>query len=197
MARRTALVVTVGALVLEPVAFGFMSPGTAAGPDREIVVTHDDPGLPNRCRPRPLAKLTLGFLDALKEGNRRRLKRFFGSDFKWFSVTGSPVEGHKRHFVAYRARRAITYITKRGGFNLRLKELVVDSAPSLSQSDISYDGTWRAIRDGERGRWHFVGKGALNCRKRTVKVWSMAVKDADTRLCRPPSEGVKPSTVIA
>lgn len=73
----------------------------------------------------------------------------------------------------------------------------MDSAPSLSQSDISYDGTWRAIREGERGRWHFVGKGALNCGERTVKVWSMAVEDADTRLCRPPSEGVKPSTVIA
>ncbi len=70
---------TVGALVLEPVAFNLTSRGIAAGPDREIVVTHDDPGLPNRCRPRPLAKLTLRFLEALKEGRRRRLKRFFGS----------------------------------------------------------------------------------------------------------------------
>ena len=199
MARRTALLVAVGAIVLEPVAFHFTSWGVVAGPDREIVVTHDDPGLPNRCRPRPLAKVTLSFLDALKKGRRRRLQRFFGPDFKWFSVTNSPVAGHRKHFVAYKAERAIDYIAERRGFNLKLKEIMVDGAPSMRRSDVAYDGIWTVRRNGVTRRWIFVGKGAINCRSRTVKVWSMSVPEDDTNpgFCPAPAEALGPRTVIA
>jgi len=197
LAGRAALCLSVIAVVLEPVAFD-SRPGriAASNNDQEIVVTYDDKSPP------PVSTSALGEGDPqVPRGAQGRAppatRGVLRTDFKWFSVTGSPVESHKRHFVAYKARRAIRYITRRGGFNLRLKELVVDAAPSVSQSDISYDGTWRATRDGARRRWHFVGKGALNCGDRTVKVWNMGLEDEGARLCPAPSQSVKPGTVIA
>ena len=170
--------------------------GSLARPRQAVVVTRDDPGLPDRCRPQPLADVVLDFFEALAKGNRAKLGRLFGPDFKWFSVTGSPAKGHKRHFVAYRADKAIEYIAERRGFNLLLSDLVVDDAPSR-HSDIFYSGVWK-----ENGaRWRMDGKGAINCRKRTVKVWSMSSRkervDRGAALCPPPASEPTRNTVIA
>ncbi len=165
-------------------------------PRQQVVVTRDDPSLPPRCRPQRLATLVLDFFTALRQANGSRLERFFGPGFKWFSVTGSPVPRHKRHFVARQPESAIAYVTRHRGFSLVLSELEVDAAPRR-HSDIAYNGVW--LRRGVR--WLFVGKGATSCSSPVVKVWSMAVREERVErgppLCPPPGEAPAPDTVVA
>ena len=180
-------------------AKGTMRGIAATGRQQEIVVTRDDSTILDRCRPRRVAKVVLRFLDAVKRGDHEALEAFLGRDFKWFSVTNSPVKGHRNHFVARNPERAIRYISERRGFKLRLSEIMVDDAPTLRRSDIAYDGIWTLRKGDVARRWRFVGKGAINCRAKTIKTWSMAVPDEDTDpvFCPPPDDGVKPRVVIA
>jgi hypothetical protein len=180
-------------------AKGTMGGIAATGRQQEIVVTRDDSSIPDRCRPRRVARVVLRFLEALKRGDHEALEAFFERDFKWFSVTNSPVRGHRKHFVARNPEKAIRYITERRGFKLRLSEIMVDAAPTLRRSDIAYDGIWSVRKEDVARRWRFVGKGAINCRAKTIKTWSMAVSDevTDPVFCPLPADGVKPRVVIA
>lgn len=180
-------------------AKGTMRGIVATGRHQQIVVTRDDSTIPDRCRPRRVAKLVLRFLDALRGGDDEALEASFGRDFKWFSVTNSPARGHRDHFMARDPEKAIRYITERRGFKLQLSEIMVDAAPTLRRSDIAYDGMWTVRKGDVVRRWRFVGKGAINCRKKTIKTWSMAVPDEDTDpvFCPSPPEGAKPRVVIA
>lgn len=163
---------------------------------QDIVVTSDDRSLPQKCRPRALASALVGFMDALRTGDDRKLRGYFGAGFKWFSVTGSPVRGHRRHFVAYEVEKAVLYIVEKRGFRWTLSDLVVSDNPR-GYSDIHYSGVWSY----KGARWSFRGKGAIDCGSRVVKVWSLAVSkeqaDRGDPLCPAPAEAPNPNTLVA
>lgn len=164
-----------------------------------ILVTRDDPLAPAGCRPREVAKLVIRFLTALNHGDAQALRRFFDAGFEWFSVTGSPVKAHLKHFVAYSPEEAIEYVKAHPGFDLRLRAVDVAVYGSHGGGDIAYHGVW--ILPGDReGQRQFVGKGAIDCAGR-IKVWSMAVPhpgdEEDFPLCPEPGGEVPVGAVLA
>jgi hypothetical protein len=51
--------------------------GQAREPATKVLVTSDDPSLPDGCHPRAIAGLVIGFIDAFNRGDQERLSRLF------------------------------------------------------------------------------------------------------------------------
>jgi hypothetical protein len=64
---------------VEPAAKGGagVAEGEARGSATKVIVTSDDPSLPDGCRPRQVAELVIDFIDAFNRGDQERLSRLF------------------------------------------------------------------------------------------------------------------------
>jgi hypothetical protein len=51
--------------------------GQAREPAAKVLVTSDDPSLPDGCHPRAIAGLVIDFIDAFNRGDQERLSRLF------------------------------------------------------------------------------------------------------------------------
>src|SRR5215213_11397716 len=110
--------------------------GEARGPATRVLVTSDDPSLPDGCRPREIAELVLDFVDAFNRGDRDRLSRLFfisegpsPPDFSeggyypwsWFSVTEVGEGGRiENGFVTYDQGKLLRYFAERHRHGERL-----------------------------------------------------------------------------
>lgn len=167
---------------------------------RSVVVTRDNRTLPESCRAESVGGLAVRFADALNRADQRQLMRIWSGRFEWFSVTGSPgvasigvpVEGRRRHFVAYTAQDALRYVGNSPGLHMRLEELVVSGRARSGGVDVFYGGAWTEPTVGERREFGLVGKGFVNCGGRSaspsIRVWSMAVhgRPAQSKACGDP-----------
>jgi hypothetical protein len=105
------------------------------------------------------------------------------------------------HFVAYRPEKALRYVQQRRGLNLWIDELDVAPRAGFRGADIAYEGRWMGTRRlrGTDGR--MSGKGFVDCRRETIRVWSMVILEGGSRgtnhLCPEPAGGVEPGTILA
>ena len=207
----TRLVVAINILSLTALVLS----GCGSQAQREVIVTRDDSTLPSGCGPREVAQLIMRFFDAFNNGDQEQLDRFFGfeSGFQWYSVTeGDPSKGG-RHFVAYNPEDLLAYFAERHQQHERLRLITVDVAgPSWHGGvDIAYFLTRRAddLEPGLEGSERIVhGKGAINCEKQQIFVWSMGMPMVDEKqpsgplwreigLCPDPPAGTPPTAVVA
>ncbi len=134
------------------------------------VTVTGDPKLPAGCNsPQETAVLIAKFLDAFNRGDKRELGRSFGADLMWYSVTEP-----KTNFVGYSQGDLLRYFEGRHAHHERLQLVSIDvRGPSWHGGvDIVYTLTRKADDLGLQGQ-SLSGKGAVNCKDRTIFVWSM------------------------
>jgi hypothetical protein len=189
---------------------GMVEDGTRAAaessePATRVIVTSDDPSLPDGCRPRQIAELLVFFIDAFNRGDQERLSRLFfiaegpsPPDFSqrgyypwsWYSVSEVGAGGRiENGFVTYDQGALLRYFAKRHRHGERLQLLKV----SLTQAGwLGEEGNvglvfalTRHAGDLEPGlggpsRVAF-GKGAVNCESQRIFAWSMEMRAQETR----------------
>jgi hypothetical protein len=185
-----------------------VSEGEARDPATKVIVTSDDPSLPDGCRPRQVAELVLAFIDAFNRGDQERLSRLFfisegpsPPDFSkegyypwsWYSVSEVGTEGRiESGFVTYDQGEMLRYFARRHaqGERLELIKVSATQAGLLGEEGnvgIVYVLT-RDARDldprlGGPARIAF-GKGAINCESQRIFTWSMEMRARETRTAR-------------
>jgi hypothetical protein len=178
---------------------------SGGGPATKVIVTSDDPSLPDGCRPREIAELVIDFFDAFNRGDQERLSRLFfisegpsPPDFSqrgyypwsWYSVSevgaGGRIEGG---FVTYNQRDLLRYFAQRHSQGERLELIKVSATQGgmLEEEDnvgIVYVLT-RDARDLEPGLGGPAriasGKGAINCESARIFEWSMEMRTGEGR----------------
>jgi hypothetical protein len=136
---------------------------------RGVTVT-GNPRLPPGCNSAHDTAVSISnFLDAFNGGDNSQIGRFFGPDLLWYSVTES-----NRNFVAYHEEDLLKYFEGRHANHERLQLVSIDvEGPSWHGGvDIVYTLTRQADDLGIQGQ-SVRGKGAVNCERRTIFVWSM------------------------
>jgi hypothetical protein len=180
----------------------------ARGPATKIIVTGDDPSLPDGCRPRQIAELVVDFFDAFNRGDQERLSRLFfiaegpsPPDFSkkgyypwsWYSVSEVGAGGRiESGFVTYDQGEMLRYFAERHRQGEHLGLIKVSATqPGLLEEEgnvgIVYVLT-RDARDLEPGlggpaRIAF-GKGAINCESQRIFTWSMEMRATEKRSAR-------------
>jgi hypothetical protein len=179
--------------------------GEPRGFATKIIVTSDDPALPDGCHPRQVAELVIAFIDAFNRGDQELLSRLFfisegpsPPDFSeeryypwsWYSVsevgTGGRIESG---FVTYDQGEMLRYFAQRHakGERLELIKVSATQAGLLGEEGnvgIVYVLT-RNARDldpalGGPARIAF-GKGAINCESQRIFTWSMEMRAGEKR----------------
>ena len=191
----------------EPVANGGagVAEDEARGPATKIIVTSDDPSLPDGCHPRQVAELVIDFIDAFNRGDQELLSRLFfisegpsPPDFSeeryypwsWYSVSEVGTEGRiESGFVTYDQGEMLRYFARRHaqGERLELIKVSATQAGLLGEEGnvgIVYVLT-RDARDLDPGlggpsRIAF-GKGAINCASQRIFTWSMEMRAGEKR----------------
>jgi hypothetical protein len=166
---------TIGVVLLSVAILGVF--GTAPASSSPVqshalkgVTVTGDPGLPAGCNtPYDVAVLIANFLDAINRGDNRGLARFFGAGLMWYSVTEP-----QRNFVAYNQGDLLQYFDQRRTQHERLQLESIDvRGPSWHGGvDLAYTLNRHADDLNPQGQ-SLRGKGALDCRDRTIFVWSM------------------------
>jgi hypothetical protein len=177
-------------------------------PTTKVIVTSDDPSLPDGCHPRQLAGLAIDFIDAFNRGDQERLSRLFfisegpsPPDFSeggyypwsWFSVSEVGEGGRiENGFVTYDQGKLLRYFAERHRHGERLGLIKVSSTQAglLGEENnvgIVYALT-REAEDLDPGlggpdRVAF-GKGAINCESQRIFVWSMEMRAGENRTAR-------------
>ena len=184
--------------------------GNAAGgpvPDHteEVIVTSDDPALPEGCRPRVVAGLLIRMVDAFNHGREEELSSsFFISEgpsppdfspmgyrpWSWYSstrtgeggrVTGDFTTSDQSELLDYFARR------HRQGETMRLLKVSLTQTGLLeSESNVGfvYVSTRKAPDlDPDLGGPAGIayGKGSLNCENLRVFTWNMNMRAHEDR----------------
>jgi hypothetical protein len=179
--------------------------GGARGPATKVLVTSDDPSLPDGCHPRQIAELVIDFIDAFNRGDQEQLSRLFfisegpsPPDFSeggyypwsWYSVSKVGAEGRiEDGFVTYDQGELLRYFAERHrqGERLELIKVSATQAGLLEEENnvgIVYVLT-RNARDLEPGLGGpariAIGKGAINCQSRRIFTWSMEMRVGEER----------------
>ncbi len=184
------------------------SGSVAGGPGHEptkVLVTSDDPSLPDGCRPRQIAELVISFIDAFNSGDQERLSRLFfisegpsPPDFSeegyypwsWYSVSEVGAGGRiEDGFVTYDQGELLRYFAERHRQGERLELVKVSSTQAgllgeESNVGIVYVLTRKAedLEPGLGGPARIAsGKGAINCGSQRIFVWSMEMRVGETR----------------
>jgi len=209
-----------GAGVSAIVLFSLAGCGNDSGPPRpeedaargpvtahteEVIVTSDDPALPEGCRPRPVAQLLIRFFDAFNYGRQEDLSRsFFISEgpsppdfssvgyrpWSWYSSTQTG-EGGKvtRDFTTSDQSELLGYFARRHrqGETMRLLKVSLTQTGLLDrESNVGfvYVVTRKAPDLGpDLGGPASIayGKGSLNCENLRIFTWSMNMKTQEDR----------------
>lgn len=170
-----------------------------------VIVTSDDPSLPDGCHPRQVADLVISFVDAFNNGDQATLSRIFflsegpsPPDFaersydpwSWYTV-GKIEPGGKivSGFVTYDQGDLLRYFADRHrkGERLRLLKLSLTRTGLLGMED-NVGFVYVLIRDardlepglGGPARIAY-GQGAMNCTHRRIFAWRMDMRAGDDR----------------
>ena len=172
---------------------------------REVIVTSDDPALPEGCRPRVVAGLLIRFVDAFNYGRDDELSRLFfvsegpsppdfsSMDYRpwsWYSstqtgedgrVTGDFTTSDQSELLGYFAGR------HRQGETMRLLKVGLTQTGLLGEESnvgFVYVVTRKAPDlDPDFGGPAGIayGKGSLNCENLRIFTWSMNMKANEDR----------------
>ncbi len=174
----------------------------------EVIVTSDDPSLPDGCHPRQVAELVVSYVDAFNSGDRNRLSRiFFVSEgpsppdfaerdyepWSWYIVstigTGGKIESG---FVTYDQGELLRYFAKRHrkGERLRLLKVSLTQRGLLGMADnvgFVYVLTREAedLQPGLGGPARIAsGEGTVNCKNHRIFALRMDMRKDDSRTMR-------------
>lgn len=174
-------------------------------PATKIIVTSEDPSLPDGCEPRRAALLVSEFVDAFNRGDETDLSRIFfisegpsPPDFSdssiypwsWYSVSEIGNRGRiSEGFTTYDQRDLLRYFARRHGRGERLRLLKVGLTGLGMLGERGNVGfvfvLTRKADDLEAGMGGpdgvAVGKGAMNCSSRRIFAWSMDMREGETR----------------
>jgi hypothetical protein len=191
----------------EPITNGGAG-GEAPRPATKVLVTSEDPSLPDGCRPREIAELVLDFFDAFNRGDQERLSRLFfisegpsPPDFSeegyypwsWYSVSEVGPGGRiEDGFVTYNQGELLRYFAERYGQREHLGLIKVSATQAGLLGEEGNVGIvfvlTRDARDLEPGLGGpariAIGKGAINCASRKIFVWSMEMRAREDRSAR-------------
>lgn len=170
-----------------------------AAPDTDpVVVTRTKTGLPRGCRPREAAHVLQGMFSAFSTGDRQRFERSFfrpgvrGERFRWFAI----YDGVSDVTLTTRSQ-LLEYFTARiaHGDTMRLRRIDIGVDAARGIAHFGYFGVRRADdlppdRGGAAGI--FEGKGAYNCRARTIIVFTAGMTPAPGQLYPHPLTGRGP-----
>ncbi len=173
--------------------------------DPEVIVTGDDPALPEGCHPRQVAELVIDFVDAFNRGDTEALSRvFFLSDgpsppdysqqdfypWSWYLVSEVDADGTVQNgFVTYDQAELMSYFEERHrqGERLRLLKVSLTQTGLLGEED-NVGFVYVLTRDAEdldpalggpsRIAW---GEAAVNCGNRRIYAWRMDMRAEDER----------------
>lgn len=142
-----------------------------------VVVTRDDGSLPGGCRPREVASLAGRFLGAVNRGDTRAATRIMDPlagprnvrPRGWYSIT----EAGSRHFVAYRRAALERYFARRHRHGERMRLLSV-SVGAGGRGRVGIEYRIRRSADDVATKALAFGKGAIDCRRQRIFVWSMS-----------------------
>ncbi len=173
-----------------------------------VIVTSDDPSLPNGCHPRQVAELVISFVDAFNSGDQASLSRIFflsegpsPPDFadrdydpwSWYTVGTVEAGGKiKSGFVTYDQSELLRYFARRHrhGERLRLLKISLTQTGLLGRDDnvgfvYVLNRTARDLEPGLGGPARIAsGQGAINCKNRRIFAWRMDMKADDHRTAR-------------
>jgi hypothetical protein len=146
-----------------------------------------DPGtLPPGCQPEEVMRLVMRFFDAVNRGDLAQIDRLFAigagpagrKPQGWYSVDYSPPGQATRQFAAFTQSELLAYFRERHEQHeqLRLVSLQVRSPTWHGGVDVTYLLGRHAddIIGEERS---YGGKGAINCARQQIFVWSMTDVD--------------------
>jgi len=191
----------------QPAGDGVREPLAQPGhePATKVIVTSDDASLPDGCRPRQIAELVIGFINAFNSGDQDRLAQLFfisegpsPPDFSetryypwsWYSVSEVGAGGRiEDGFVTYDQGELLRYFAERHRQGERLELLKVSATQvGLLGNEGNVSIVYVLTRDAEDlepelgGPDHIAtGKGAINCENQRIFVWSMEMRAGDTR----------------
>jgi len=176
-------------------------------PER-VIVSSDDPSLPEGCHPRHVAGLVMSFIDAFNSGDQSALSRSFflsegpsppdfsdGTYDPWSWYTVSNVESGGKiasGFVTYNQSDLLRYFAKRHrkGERLRLLKVSMTQTGLLGRDDnagfvFALNRTASDLDPSFGGPAHIAtGQGAINCKNRRIFTWRMEMKAGDDRTNR-------------
>lgn len=155
-------------------------------------VIGDRGALPPACQPEEVARLVMRFFDAVNRGDLAQIDQIFaisaGPDGRkpqgWYSVDYSPPGQVPRQFAAFTQSDLLAYFRERHAQRerLRLVGLQVRGPTWHGGVDITY--TLARSADDLTGKERpYGGKGAINCSRQQLFVWSM------TDIDQPPLPG--------
>jgi len=173
-----------------------------------VIVTSNDPSLPEGCHPRQVADLVISFVGAFNRGDQATLSRIFfvsegpsppdfadgGYDpWSWYTV-GKVEPGGKivGSFVTYDQGELLRYFSRRHekGEQLRLLKLSLGQTGLLGKEDnvgFAYvlNRTARDLEPDLGGPASIAsGQGAINCKNRRIFTWRMDMRVEDRRTNR-------------
>lgn len=184
---------------------GGVARGPVAAHTGEVIVTSDDPALPEGCRPRPVANLLIRFLDAFNNGRREELSRsFFLSEgptppdfspvgyrsWSWYSSTQTGSGGRvSRDFTTSDQSELLRYFARRHQQRETMRLIKVSlTKTGLLDRESNVGFVYVITRDapdldpnlGGPARIAY-GKGSLNCENLRIFTWNMNMKTQEDR----------------
>lgn len=149
-------------------------------------VIGDRDTLPPTCQPEEVARLVMRFFDAVNRGDLAQIDQFFAitagpeghKPQGWYSVDYSPPGQLPHQFAAFTQSDLLTYFRERRAQHerLRLVGLQVRSPTWHGGVDITYTLV-RSADDLTGKERPYGGKGAINCSRQQIFVWSMTDVD--------------------
>ena len=170
-----------------------------------VIVTSDDPSLPDGCHPRHVAGLVMSFVDAFNSGDQSALLRsFFLSEgpsppdfadrtydpWSWYTVSNVEPGGKiASGFVTYNQSELLRYFAKRHkkGERLRLLKVSMTQRGLLGRDDnvgfvYVLNRTASDLDPSFGGPARVAsGQGAINCKNRRIFTWRLQMKAGDDR----------------
>ncbi len=152
----------------------------------DVVVTRNVLPLPAGCSVTETAALVTGFLEAFNRGDVDELDRLFApagegrSDFKWYSLgEGDRGSSWQRQLAIYERRELMDYFRERHRHADTMRLVSLDIGPGRgSEVGLSYVLIRQAgdIPADLGGPLRLArGKGQIDCARRQINVWSMAM----------------------
>ena len=130
--------------------------------------------LPRGCSLSEVTHLLLRFIDAFNRGDQDELTHFFdASTFQWYSVGEGRVDQGGSFFVAYKLDELFPYFAARHQQRERLRLLGLEVNAHWREATVGIGYFIERYAD-DLGQRPAHGKGAINCTKQTISVWSMA-----------------------
>jgi hypothetical protein len=181
-----------------------------------VIVTRDDPSLPDGCRPNRVARLVSNFTDGFNDGNEQRISRSLeltgrpgpggAVPFSWYSGIEGSTQREGKQFSFYDQDELLSYLAERHKRGERLRPLITavtgDGVSGVVGADLVLIRTENGL-DFEPGGPQQLArvKSVIDCDARKIIRWVMSVQRtgkhiSELRVCPKVPDDWKPTTAV-